>query len=290
MRISKVWDAADGSATPGRVFTASIAQEVIPALGTQLDYLKMGVKGAVSTAAVVIETFAGLISTFTLRKGAANRIVLALDELCALSVFHFGNQVAIGENTDATGNNFIGDIRIPVYDKFEQTNQFLVQADRAAQTNIATETVSLSSYADTGATAQKPVHAVRIAHTTSGTAGIEQLQSRIPAVGILRGLIIKVPNGFTDANIDTSIQRVKIYDDTQVVAEFNDLGDAETLCELDYVTPSPRADLLRQFRVFRLGELGLDATKGTLSVAFDVQDVSDAIVMIPVLDITVAGA
>lgn len=290
MRISKVWDAADGSATPGRVFTASIAQEVIPALGTQLDYLKLGVKGAVSTAAVVIETFAGLISAFTLRKGAANRIVLALDELCALSVFYFGNRIAIGENTDNTGNDFLGDIRIPVFDKFEQTNQFLVQADRAAQTNIATETVSLTSYADSVTETKKPVHAVRIAHTTSGTAGIEQLQSRIPAVGILKGLIIKVPNGFADGNIDTSIQRVKVYDDTQVVAEFNDLGDAETLGDIDYVTPTPYADLMRQFRVFRFGESGLDATKGTLSVAFDVQDVSDAIVMIPVLDITVAGA
>lgn len=290
MRIAKVWDAADGSATPGRPFTATIAQEVIPALGAQLDFLKMGVKGAVSTAAVAIETFAGLISPFTLRKGAANRIVLALDELCALSAFVFGNRIAIGENTDATGNDFLGDIRIPVFDKFDQTNQFLVQADRAAVTNIATETVALTSYADTGADGKKPVHAVRIAHTTSGTAGIEQLQSKIPAVGTLRGLIFKVPNGFADGNIDVSIQRIKVYDDMQVVAEFNDLGDAETLGDVDYVTPTPYGDLMRQFRTFRFGDAGLDASKGTLSVAFDVQDVSDAIVMIPVLDITVAGA
>lgn len=290
MKISKVWDAADGSATPGRVFTASIAQEVIPAMGTQLDYLKLGVKGAISTAAVAIETFAGLIAPFTLRKGAANRIVLNLDELCALSWFYYGNHLAIGENTDNTGNNFLGDIRIPINDKFDPANQFLVQADRVAQTNVATETVSLTSYADTESEAKLPVHAVRIAHTTSGTAGIEQMQSRIPAVGMLRGLILKVPNGFSDGNIDTSIQRLKVYDDMQLVAEFNDLGDAEQLVQVDYVTPSPQADLARQFRMFRFGDKGLDASKGTLSVAFDVQDVSDAIVMIPVIDITVAGA
>jgi len=290
MNIRKVWDAADGSATPGRVFTATIAQEVIPTAGTQLDYLKMGVKGAVSTAAVAIETFAGLIAPFTLRKGAANRIVLNLDELVALSLFYYKNKIAIGENTDATGTDFLGNIMIPVNDKFDAANQFLVQADRVAQTNIATETVSLTSYADTESTPGLPVHAVRIAHTTSGTAGIEQMQSRIPAVGMLRGLIIKVPNGFSDANIDTSIQRLKIYDDMQLIAEFNDLGDAESLCELDYVTPSPLGDLTRQFRVFRFGDKGIDASKGTISVAFDVQDVSDAIVMIPVMDITVANA
>lgn len=290
MRIAKVWDAADGSATPGRVFTATIAQEVIPTMGKRLDYLKLGVKGAVSTAAVVIETFAGLISPFTLRKGGQNRIVLALDELCALSVAYYKNKIAIGENTDNTGNDFLGNIMIPVNDDFDPANQFLVQADRVAVTNIATETVALTSYADIEAEAKKPVHAVRIQHTTSGTAGIEQMQSKIPAVGMLKKLIIKVPNGFTDANIDTSIQRLKIYDDMQLVAEFNDLADAETLVETDYVTPSPIADLMRQFRVFDFGDIGLDATKGTLSYAFDVQDVSDAIVIIPVLEVSVATA
>lgn len=289
-RISKVWDAADGSATPGRVFTATIAQEVIPAMGKRLDYLKIGVKGAVSTAAVAIETFAGLISPFTLRKGGANRIVLALDELAALSVTYYKNMLAIGENTDATGFDFLGNIMIPVNDDFDPANQFLVQADRVAQTNIATETVSLTAYADMEATARKPIHAVRIQHTTSGTAGIEQMQSKIPAVGILKHLILKVPNGFSDANIDTSVQRLKIYDDMQLVAEFNDLGDADSLAHIDYVTPSPIADLMRQFRVFSFGELGLDASKGTLSYAFDVQDVSDAIVIIPVLEITSAQA
>lgn len=287
MRITKIWDAADGSATPGRVFTASIAQEVIPTLGTQLDILKMGVKGAVSTGAVVIETFAGLISPFTLRKGAANRIVANLDELCALSRFYFPDSLSIGENTDATGADFLGDIRIPVYDKADQAAQFLVQADRSAVSNIATETVSLSGYFDTGAADKKPVHYVRIPHTTAGSSGIEQLQPRIPAVGILRGMIIKVPNGFADGNIDTSIQRVKVYDDSQVICELNDLGDAKPLMDgLDYVTPSPLADLLRQFRAYDFGPAGIDASKGTISLGVDVQDVSDACVFLPVIEIT----
>lgn len=291
MRITKIWDAADGSATPGRVFTASIAQEAIPGLGAQLDYIKMGVKGAVSTAAVVIETFAGLVKPFTLRKGAANRIVLNLDELCALSRFLYPDSLTIGENTDNTGNDFLGDIRIPVYDKVDPANQFLVQADRNAVTNIASETISLSGYFDTGVTDKKPIMAVRIDHTTAGSAGIEQLQPRIPAVGILKGLIIKVPNGFADGNIDTSIQRVKIYDDSQVICELNDLGDPKPLHQnVDYVTPEPMADLLRQFRAYDFGPNGLDATKGTLSLGIDVQDVSDVCTFIPVIEVTTPSA
>lgn len=281
----KVWDAADGSATPGRVFTASIAQEVIPALGERLDYLKLGVKGAVSTAAVAIETFAGLIAPFTLRKGAQNRIVLNLDELVALSAHTFGNLPAIGENTDNTGNNFLGDVRIPVFDSFESERQFLVQADRVAQTNVGTETVALTAYADGGFENRKPIHAVRIAATTAGAAGIEQFQPKIPAIGTLKSMMFKVPNGFADGNIDVSLQRIKLYKGTQLIGEFNDLADAESLCPVDYVTPTPHADLLRQFRVFKLGENGVDTKGGDVSLAWDVQDVSDNIVVIPIIEI-----
>lgn len=284
-KVSKIWDAADGSATPGRVFTASIPQEAIPNEGAVLSYIKMGVKGAVSTAAVVIETFAGLIAPFTLRYGSENRIVLNLDELVALHAAVYGDDFTLGENTDNTGNDFLGNIKIPVYEKADPTKQFLVQADRTAVTNIATETVSLTGYWDDADTSHKAIHAVRVAHTTSGTAGLETLGSQIVPAGILRKIIIKVPNGFADGNIDTSIQRVKILSNGAVVAEWNDLGDAVPFAEVDYVTPSPRADLLRQFRIFELPAPGLDAKASQLTLQFDVQDVSDAVVIIPVIEI-----
>lgn len=285
MRVSKIWDAADGSATPGRVFTASIAQESVPADGAQLDYLKMGVKGAVSTAAVVIETFADLVAPLTLRFGSENRIVLNLDELCALMAFYYGMVPAIGENTDNIGNDFIGGLKIPVYQKADSSKQFLVSADRAAQTNIATETIALTGYWDTGETGRKPIHAVRIAHTTAGSAGVETLGFRIVPEGNLIGLIIETPNGFADGNIDTSVQRVKILSNGKKVAEFNDLADHSPADELDYVTPSPLSDLLRKFRTFDLRPIGLNAKAEELVVQLDVQDVSDAVVIIPVIEI-----
>lgn len=285
MRVSKIWDAADGSATPGRVFTASIAQEAVPNDGAVLDYLKMGVKGAVSTAAVVIETFADLVAPFTLRFGSENRIVLNLDELCGLMAFYYGEVPAIGENTDATGNDFIGGLKIPVYQKADPSKQFLVSADRSAQTNIATETVSLTGYWDTGIAGKKAIHAVRIAHTTAGSAGVETLGFRVVPEGNLIGLIIETPNGFADGNVDTSVQRVKILSNGKKVAEFNDLGDHTPIDELDYVTPSPLSDLLRKFRMFDLRPMGLNAKAEELTIQLDVQDVSDAIVVIPVIEI-----
>ncbi|MBI4135079.1 MAG: hypothetical protein HY471_03175 [Candidatus Sungbacteria bacterium] len=285
MRVSKVWDAADGSGTPGRVFTASIAQERIPQDGAQLDFLTMGVKGAVSTAAVVIEDFADLINPFTFRVGGDNRVICTLQELCALMVFYYGKVPSIGENTDATGNNFIGGLKIPVYQKSDPTRDFLVQADRSAVTNIATETVSLTAYFDMGVTDKKPVHAVRVAHTSAGSAGLETLGFRIVPQGKMIGLIIQEPNGFTDGNIDTSVQRVKLLVEGKEMFHFNDLGDAWDGGQTDYVTPSPLADLLRPYRTFDLRPAGLDVKGQQVVVQLDVQDVSDALVIIPVIEV-----
>lgn len=285
MRVTKVWDAADGSATPGRVFTASISQEAIPNDGAQLDFLKLGLKGAVSTAAVVIEDFADLLNPFTLRFGGDNRITLTGDELCALMAFYYKEVPSIGENTDNTGTDFIGGLKIPVYQKAESTRQFLVQADRSAVTNIATETIALSAYWDSGETNRSPIHCVRVPHTTAGSAGLETLGARIVPEGNLIGLMIKVPNGFADGNIDTSIQRVKILENGKKVAEFNDLADHSPVDELDYVTPSPLSDLLRQTRFFDLRPAGLDAKSKELVVQVDVQDVSDACVFMPVIEV-----
>lgn len=285
MRITKIWDAADGSATPGRVFTASINQEAIPNDGSVLDFLKIGIKGAVSTAAVVIEDFADLLNPFTLRFGSDNRIVLTGEELCALMVFYYGEIPAIGENTDVTGNDFIGGLKVPVYQKADPGKQFLIQADRTAVTNIATETIAVSGYWDTGVSGKKPIHCVRIAHTTAGAAGLETLGARIVPEGTLIGLMVKTPNGFADGNIDTSIQRLKILENGKKIAEFNDLADHTPVDQLDYVTPSPLSDLLRQTRFFDLRPMGLDAKGKELVLQIDVQDVSDAVVFMPVIEI-----
>jgi hypothetical protein len=285
MRIYPIEDSAPGSATPGAVFTASINQKAIPQLGSRLDYIKLGLKGAVSTAAVTLENFALLLQPFTLRKGAENRIVLNGDELAALSAYIFKNRLAIGENTDATGNNFLGNIMIPVFDEFKADEQFLYQLDRVAATNIATETITLTGYADALQEKRRPIHAVRIAHTTSGTAGLETLGFRIPAIGTLKAVMLKVPNGFADGNVDVSVQKLKVLAKGQEVAGFNDLADAVTLADVDYVTPSPLGDLMRQFRIFEFGDLGIDAKTEELTLQLDVQDVSDAVSIVPIIEL-----
>ena len=99
------------------------------------------------------------------------------------------------------------------------------------------------------------------------------------------GLIIATPSGFSDTNIDTSIQRVKILENGEEVGHLNDLADAVSLADIDYVTPSIFADLLRPYRAFDLRPNGFDSKAVEITLQFDVQDVSDAIVILPVIEI-----
>lgn len=287
MRVSKIWDGADPGGTPGRVFTGSINQETIVAEGPFFDHMKMGVKGAVSTAAVVIETFAGLISEYSFRVGADVRLSLSLQDLCALMEFYYHKLPTIGENTDATGNDYIGGLKIPVQEKTDINRPFTHYATRAAQTNIATETVALTGYFTDSDGGKKPIHAVLIQHTSAGTAGYETLGFKIVPVGKLIGLILAGPAAgtFTDGNIDTSVQRIRILEDGKVAAAFNQLGDHTSPVAMDFVAPAPMADLLLPYAFYDLRPEGLDAKAKELTLQLDVEDVSDALRIIPVIEV-----
>ncbi len=285
MRTSKIYDAADGSATPGRVFTASINQETIVPNGEALLMMKMGLKGAVSTAAVVIEDFADLLSEYVFRVGAEERIVMDAQDLCALMAFYYNELPTIGENTDATGNDFLGGIKIPVYEKADAAKPFTHSAERTAVTNIATETLALTGYWAGLPAGKLPIHARKISHTTAGSAGLETLDFRIVPKGRMIGLIIEQPNGFADGNIDTSIQRVKLLVNGEQHSHFNTLSDFTSPATIDFVTPSPMADLLRPYIVLDLRPDGLDVKGQEVTIQLDVQDVSDAVSIIPVIEV-----
>ena len=286
MKVSKVWDGTDPGATPGRVFTASIGQETIVRSGDELSFLKIGVEGLESTTAVVIETFAGLLSEYVLRIGAVERIVLNVADMCALMMFYFKELPVIGESAAATDYCFIGGVKVPVYAKVSEATPISHAATRTAQTNITVETLSVSGYWDAGEAGRKPIHAVKVSHTTAASAGIETLSFRIAPLGTLIGLIIRqvAASDFGSDNIDISVQRVRILANGVLHSQFNALGDRMNIAEIDYVTPSPLADLLRPYTILDLRPSGIDAKGQELNVQLDVQDVSDAISIIPVIE------
>ncbi|MFA6161773.1 MAG: hypothetical protein WC766_06455 [Patescibacteria group bacterium] len=287
MKIIKVWDGTRPGATPGKAFTADITPEQLVLNGKRLDYFMLALKGAISTAAVAIEDFSVFLSEFVLKVGGEERIAgLTGQDLAALSVAMFGQLPVIGENTDATGTDFLSGIKVPVFASIDATKPITVGASYTAATNVGTNTIGLTAHCDKSAVARKAIHAVGIAHTSAGTAGWEVLSFRMPVVGVMKKLIMRQApaSDFTDANIDVSVQRINILINGKVEHELNTLTDAEPIAPIDFVTPTPIADLLRPYKVFDFGDDGIDCKGQEVILQIDVEDVSDALKFIPVME------
>ncbi len=284
MKPVKIYDGTDPGATPGRVFTASIGQETIVPEGKFLDHLCLGLKGAVSTAAVVIETFAGVLSEYSLRVGAETRILANMRQLCALMKAYYDDLPFIWENTDNTGNDFIGGVRVPIQAPVDAAKPITHASTYATQTNIGTETLAISGYFDEDAKGKKPIHAVSIGMTTAGAAGYDVLGFRLAPVGKLRYLIIQQLAKFADGNVDNSVQRVRILVNGQIYGQFNALADSVKNSGKTVGVIDPMDDLMTGMDIFDLGESGLDCKGQEVVLALDVQDVSDAITILPVIE------
>ena len=284
MRISKIYDGSDPGGTPGKDFTSSIDQEEIIPQGAFLDHLRLGVKGAVSTAAVAIETFAGVLSEYSLKVGPETRLQMNLRQLCALMLFFYHDLPFIWENTDGTGNDFIGGVRIPVQVPAEAGKPITHTATRTAQSNIGTETIALDGVWLDSPGSKKPIHAVKIDYTLAGATGYDTPSFRIAPVGKLIGLIIQQANPFADGNVDVSVQRVRILTDGKYHTQFNVLANAIKWMGRSVGVLDPMDDLLNPFTLLDLRPEGLDAKAHELTLQLDVEDVSDAISIIPVME------
>ena len=287
-KVQKVYDAADGSATPGRVFTASIGLEMVPVApgAARLDHLLLGMKGQIATTAIAIETFAATLSEYTLYVGGNTRIKMSMRQLIALMLAYYHDLPFLWENTDATGNNFIGGVKVPVYAPVEAGTPFTHSADWVTQTNQTAETLAIDAYYDTGAEGVLPIHAINVDHTTAAGAGVEQLDAGIPPVGKLRYLILEQVNELADGKIDISIQRAWIKSRTQGrVAHLNMLASHCKWMGRSVGVLDPMDDLLKDFNIIDLGPAGIDAKADELRLELDVQDVSDAVSITPVMEL-----
>lgn len=284
-KIAKVWDGTDPGATPGRVFTASIGQEEIIQEDKFLDSLDIGFKGAISTAAVAIESFVGVLSEFNVKVGAETRILMDLRQLCALMLMYYGELPFIWENTDNTGNNFVGGLRIPLQTPCSAEKPITLAATRTAVTNVGTETLAVYARFDSEARGKKPIHAVAINKTTAAAAGYDEMSSRIAPVGTLVGLIFQQANVFADGNVDVSIQRAILKVNGQRHSEFNLLAHNHKWSGRSVGVLDPMDDLMNPFCIVDLRDIGgIDCKNQEVVLELDVQDVSDAITVIPVIE------
>lgn len=287
MRINRIWDAALPSATLGRAFTASIGQETVVAQDTFLDHLMIGLSGDIDTGAVVIEAFVDSLALFTLRFGAETRLQLDGNDLVALSAFYYNRLPSIHENTDATGTDIIGGIKIPVQQAADAAKPFSMNADLLDQANLDTETIAVDGYWFKQDYGRKPIHAVVTALTSAAATGRDQFNFRVTPVGTMIGLIAAMPaaSDMGEANLSLSFNRVEIIKDGEVLGSLNTLASSEHEEESEFLTKLPVGDLLHRYKRFDFRPEGFDLKEGVYNLAIDNQDASDALRFIPVIEV-----
>ena len=285
-KIVKHWDGPDPGATPGRVFTTSIGQELLVPGGAFLSHLMLGLRGTIATTAIPIEEFIDTISEYDVWVGSELRIKLDGNDLCALSAYYAGLVPLVLENTDATGSLIAGGIKVPINAPVAGDKPMSHAATKVTQTNVTVETLSVTGYYLDAAGTRKPVHAVVITLTSAAATGTDTFNFRLPPVGRLVKLIMAMPaaSDFTDTNIDVAFQRVKLIKDGVAMAELNTLGDHEQVLVTNLLTQLPTDDLLSRYKHFDLPDGGFNIKEGVWTLTIDNQDASDALRIIPVIE------
>lgn len=284
MLYDTIRDGADPGATMGADFTASLTEAALNPKGKYLDHFLLSLNGTVGTAAVVIETFAGLLNPFTFKVGSETRIQLRARDLVALMTFFYNRTPQIWENTDATGSDFIMGIKIPIQEVIDAAQSYTYAATRVAQTNISVETLALTAVYYDDAKGRKPIIAVELPYTTAAATGYTQLGVELPPIGKMIGLLVFQTIGPSDGLFVSSIQRFQLQENGQNTSK----APASILATLGSGifdgTLSPLADMLKYYNAidFRDEPIDLKAKKVTFSV--DVEDASDATRFIAIIE------
>jgi len=284
MLIDTLRDGADPGATMGAVFTASLTEAALNPKGKFLDHFLLSLNGTVGTAAVAIETFAGLLNPFSFKVGSETRIQLRAADLIALMVFFYNKTPQIWENTDATGSDFIQGIKIPIQETIDPAQSYTYAATRVAQTNITVETLALAAVYFDDAKGKKPIVAIELPYTTAAASGYTQLGVELPPIGKLIGLIVNQTIGPADGTFISSIQRFQMQENGQNTSKFPATLGATLGSGIFDGTLSPIADLLKYFNAFDFREEPIDLKTSKVTFSVDVEDVSDATRFIAVIE------
>lgn len=277
-------DGADPGANLGRAFTASITETSIPVKGEYMDHMLMGVRGAVSTAAVAIETFVGLVTPFTFKVGQETRIQLRLRDIIALQAWYYGDTPLMWENTDNTGQDFILGIKIPIQETMNKEQTYTWSATRVAQTNIASEELALQAVYNSNPKAKKPIVAVELPYTTAAATGYTQLGVQIPPLGKIIGLMVFNTTFPTDSASAFSVQRVQILEDGSATSKLLGSTSGYINASPSDGTLSPINDLLSPYQVWNFRDDPIDAVGKAVTFAVDVQATSSATRFIAIME------
>lgn len=284
MIYDTILDGAEPGANLGTGFTTSISERNIIPKDKFLDHMLLSVRGAVSTAAVAIETFSGLLAPLTIKAGQETRIQLRLRDLVALQAWFYGETPELWENTDNTGQDFVFGVKIPIQETINADQVYSYSATRVAQTNIASEELALVGAYMSENKGKKPIIATELQYTTAAATGITQIGVQVPPVGKVLGLIVFNTSIPTDSASTFSIQRLQVLLNGAISSKLPMSVGKRLTSGVSDGTLSPINDMLKPYSFFDFREEPIDAVANAVTFAVDVQATSEAVRIIAVLE------
>ncbi len=280
--LQTLFDAAAPSAEIGAAFTANQGPNVIPPNGTYLDHILLSITGDIATAAVAVETFMLALSQFTLKAGQETRIQLNGPDLVALMAAFYHELPSCGPDS-STGNDWVFGIKIPVQETIQQGVTYTWSATYAAQTNTTNVKMCVQAVYLSSANGKVPVIAVPISFTTPGSTGMTSINARLQNLGSLIGLLLQQTTNFGNASDVYDIQRIQLVESGKQTSMLSVANGQKLAGQWGFSIAAPLSELLSVYSYFPFDDDPLDVSAGYLEFIADVETVSEAVRLIPIV-------
>lgn len=279
-----VLQGADPGGNLGTAFTASIPERELVPKNTYLHEFIIGLKHDNAVAANTAEDSLNILQPFVFKVGQETRIQLRGRDLVALQAFMYGEMPRIYEADAATDDFKVLGIRVPIYEKIDANQAYAISATRVALTNASGEVLELAARWSDKVLRDKPIYAVEQPFTSAAATGRTNLNIQLPKLGNLVGLILFNTNNPTNTADASSVQRIQLYLDGVRGPQYN-VGTRGYVPNMVVgAQDSPPFDILSNYSFVDLREDPIDAKGQNIEIEVDVEDASDAVRLIPIIE------
>lgn len=279
-----VLQGADPGGNLGATFTASIAERELVPKDKYLHEFIIGMKHDNATAANTAEDSLNILNPFIFKVGQETRIQLRGRDLVALQAFWYHEFPLLFEADAATDDFKVLGVRVPIYEQIQANTNYSLSATRVALTNASGEVLEVAARWNDTAIKPRPIYAVEQPFTTAAATGRTNLNIQLPKLGNLVGLIMfntAAPTNTADAS---SVQRIQLYLNGVRGPQYNvgTRGLIPGFAAGEQGTPPH--DILANYSFVDLREAPIDAKGQNIEIEVDVQDASDAVRLIPIIE------
>ncbi len=278
-----IYQGADPGANLGGAFTASLNERELVTKGAYLHEFTLGLKCDTATAAVTMPTFAALLNPFIFKVGQETRIQLRLRDLIALNMFLTGS-VPLFWAADTTNDDAkIMGVKIPIWEKIDPSKSYAWSTTRVAQTNCSGEVLELAARWSDKVLMPSPLYAVEQPFTTAAATGRTNLNIQLPKLGDLIGLLVFQTTAPTNVADAADVQRLQLYINGARSSQYNvgTQGFAKGFNQENQALLMQ--DLYNQYMFIDLREDPIDAKANNIEIEVDVETVSEAVRIIPLI-------